>query len=85
MQITGWQDWYAEVDRELRALRERCDQVFVFGLSMGGALALRLAALHGDGVSGVVRRQPGDDRSHGPAAHALPVAAAPGAARRRAS
>ncbi|MER6924420.1 alpha/beta fold hydrolase, partial [Streptomyces spiralis] len=36
MAITGWQDWYAEVDRELRALRERCAHVFVAGLSMGG-------------------------------------------------
>ena len=28
-----WQDWYAEVDRELRVLAEKCEQVFVFGLS----------------------------------------------------
>lgn len=54
MQVTGWQDWYAAVDRELRWLTERCSQVFVCGLSMGGALALRLAAKHGDAVSGVV-------------------------------
>ncbi|MCF6522982.1 carboxylesterase [Streptomyces sp. JJ36] len=53
LQITGWQDWYATVDRELRVLRERCDEVFVCGLSMGGALALRLAARHGDAVRGV--------------------------------
>ena len=52
--VTGWQDWYATVDRELRTLRDRCEQVFVCGLSMGGALALRLAARHGDAVSGVV-------------------------------
>lgn len=51
--VTGWQDWYATVDRELRRLSSRCEQVFVFGLSMGGALALRLAAHHGDAVSGV--------------------------------
>ncbi|MGP3921612.1 alpha/beta hydrolase [Streptomyces sp. 8N616] len=72
MQLTGWQDWYAEVDRELRALIDRCDRVFVFGLSMGGALALRLAAKHGDAVSGVVVVNPGN-RVHGLAAHALPV------------
>jgi carboxylesterase len=72
MQITGWQDWYAEVDRELRALRERCAQVFVFGLSMGGALTLRLAARHGDAVSGVVVVNPAN-KVHGAAAHALPV------------
>ncbi|SCK24842.1 carboxylesterase [Streptomyces sp. WMMB 322] len=51
--VTGWQDWYATVDRELRRLSSRCEQVFVCGLSMGGALALRLAAYHGDAVSGV--------------------------------
>ncbi|MGW7516776.1 alpha/beta hydrolase [Streptomyces sp. NPDC054796] len=51
--VTGWRDWYATVDRELRQLGERCEQVFVCGLSMGGALALRLAARHGEAVSGV--------------------------------
>ncbi|GAA3658591.1 alpha/beta hydrolase [Streptomyces chitinivorans] len=56
--VTGWQDWYATVELELRRLRERCEQVFVCGLSMGGALALRLAALHGDAVSGVVAVNP---------------------------
>ncbi|MEV5604861.1 alpha/beta fold hydrolase [Streptomyces sp. NPDC052299] len=72
MQVTGWQDWYAEVDRELRGLLERCERVFVFGLSMGGALALRLAAKHGDAVSGLVLVNPAN-KVHGLAAHALPV------------
>lgn len=72
MQLTGWQDWYAEVDRELRALSDRCARVFVFGLSMGGALALRLAARHGDTVSGVAVVNPAN-KVHGPAAHALPL------------
>nr|WSZ95604.1 alpha/beta fold hydrolase [Streptomyces sp. NBC_00857] len=72
MQVTGWQDWYAEVDRALRELLDRCDQVFVFGLSMGGALALRLAAKHGRAVGGVVVVNPGI-KVHGWAAHALPV------------
>ncbi|MFJ5777351.1 alpha/beta hydrolase [Streptomyces sp. NPDC093094] len=73
MQLTGWQDWYAEVDRELRALTERCTQVFVFGLSMGGALALRLAARHGERISGVVVVNPAN-KVHGLSAYALPVA-----------
>lgn len=73
MQITGWQDWYAEVERELRVLLDRCERVFVFGLSMGGALALRLAAKHGDAISGLVLVNPGN-KVHGLAAHALPVA-----------
>ncbi|MFD5427877.1 alpha/beta hydrolase [Streptomyces sp. NPDC127084] len=73
MQLTGWQDWYAEVDRELRTLTERCSQVFVFGLSMGGALTLRLAAKHGDAISGIVLVNPAN-KMHGLAAKALPVA-----------
>ncbi|WP_327356699.1 alpha/beta hydrolase [Streptomyces sp. NBC_01304] len=73
LQVTTWQDWYAEVDRELRALLDSCSQVFVFGLSMGGALALRLAAKHGDAVKGLVLVNPGN-KVHGLAAHALPVA-----------
>ncbi|PZH01561.1 esterase [Streptomyces sp. NTH33] len=73
MQLTGWQDWYAEVDRELRLLRERCARVFVAGLSMGGALALRLAARRGDTVAGAVVVNPAI-KVHGLSAYALPVA-----------
>ncbi|MET8945613.1 alpha/beta fold hydrolase [Streptomyces sp. NPDC004542] len=73
MQVTGWQDWYAEVDRELRLLRQRCERVFVAGLSMGGALALRLAAKHGADVDGVVVVNPAN-KVHGLSAYALPVA-----------
>ncbi|MFF2849487.1 alpha/beta hydrolase [Streptomyces sp. NPDC058001] len=73
MQVTGWQDWYAEVDRELSALRERCAEVFVFGLSMGGALTLRLAARHGDAIRGIVVVNPAI-KAHGLAARTLPVA-----------
>ncbi|WP_031523822.1 alpha/beta hydrolase [Streptomyces sp. NRRL F-5123] len=58
MAMTGWQDWYAEVERELLALGDRCSRVFVGGLSMGGTLALRLAAKHGTAVSGVVLVNP---------------------------
>ncbi|MEU0056869.1 alpha/beta fold hydrolase [Streptomyces sp. NPDC006334] len=73
MVLTGWPDWYAAVDRELRILRESCTRVFVAGLSMGGALALRLAAKHGEGVEGVIVVNPAN-RVHGLSAYALPVA-----------
>jgi carboxylesterase len=73
MALTGWPDWYAAVDRELRILRRRCARVFVAGLSMGGALALRLAAKHGEGVDGVVLVNPAI-KMHGLSAYALPVA-----------
>ncbi|WP_327236988.1 alpha/beta fold hydrolase [Streptomyces sp. NBC_01317] len=72
MQSTRWQDWYAEVDRALRELRERCARVFVCGLSMGGSLALRLAAKHGPAISGIVVVNPAV-KMHGAAAYALPV------------
>ncbi|MFG2140702.1 alpha/beta hydrolase [Streptomyces sp. NPDC048650] len=72
LQITSWQDWYAEVDRELRALTERCTKVFVCGLSMGGALALRLAAKHGPAISGVAVVNPAN-KVHDAAAPLLAV------------
>jgi carboxylesterase len=53
MNRTGWSDWYAEVDAAFRALRERSRVLVVAGLSMGGALALRLAEQHGPGPTGV--------------------------------
>lgn len=39
-----WDDWYAELRAAHRRLLERCDTVVLAGLSMGGALVLRLAA-----------------------------------------
>ncbi|MFJ3787237.1 alpha/beta hydrolase [Kitasatospora sp. NPDC090091] len=72
MQVTRWEDWYAEVERELLALSAECEQVFVCALSMGSALALRLAALHGPAVSGLVLVNP-SVRSDNPASVLLPV------------
>jgi carboxylesterase len=58
MARTRWEDWYAEVDRAFDQLQQRCDEMFVMGLSMGGCLALRLAELRGDAVSGLVLVNP---------------------------
>jgi carboxylesterase len=58
MNRTRWDDWYATVEAALLQLRDRCDQVVVGGLSMGGALALRLAQLHGPEVAGLVLVNP---------------------------
>lgn len=58
MNLTTWQDWFAEVDRNFRELRAEHDDVFVMGLSMGGTLALRLAEVHGADVAGVVLVNP---------------------------
>lgn len=58
MNDTRWPDWYGEVDRALSALRDRCDEVFVGGLSMGGTLAIRLAEQHGAAVAGLILVNP---------------------------
>jgi carboxylesterase len=55
---TGGRDWYTEVDVAFTALASRCEQAFVFGLSMGGCLALRLAEVHGSKVHGLVLVNP---------------------------
>jgi carboxylesterase len=55
---TAWTDWYAAVDRAFVALTRECEHVFVAGLSMGGALALRLAEQHGHQVRGLVLVNP---------------------------
>jgi carboxylesterase len=58
MARTGWRDWYGEVDRAFTALAGRCQEVFVFGLSMGACLGLRLAEVHGPAVRGLVLVNP---------------------------
>jgi len=52
MNKTTWADWYGEVERAFEALANQVDTVVVCGLSMGGGLALRLAADHPDRVAG---------------------------------
>lgn len=54
---TPWQRWYEGVDAAYRQLARETDAVVVAGLSMGGALALRLASL--EPVAGVVVVNPG--------------------------
>lgn len=50
---SSWRDWYALARADLLRVRERCDVVVVGGLSMGGALALRLAAREAAAVDAV--------------------------------
>jgi carboxylesterase len=55
---TGWTDWYADALAAFTELSQRCSQVFVAGISMGGCLALRLAETQGRLVSGVILVNP---------------------------
>ena len=55
---TRWPDWYAAVETELLALARDHKTVIVGGLSMGGALALRLAQQHPDLVDGLMLVNP---------------------------
>lgn len=54
LNTVGWSDWYGALDAELTDLRARCDRVAVCGLSMGGALGLRLAELRPADVDALV-------------------------------
>lgn len=58
MNLTTWEDWYAELARSLDELLGRCQTVFVMGLSMGGTLAIRLAEQYGDKIAGLVLVNP---------------------------
>jgi carboxylesterase len=49
-----WQDWYYDAAAALDDLRTEVEQVVVCGLSMGGLVALHLAATRPGDVAGVV-------------------------------
>jgi carboxylesterase len=53
---TTWQQWHGALDDAYLELDAHCDHVFSAGLSMGGALALRIAATRP--VAGVVLVNP---------------------------
>jgi carboxylesterase len=58
LSTTTWQDWCGELERAFEALSNQVDTIFVGGLSMGGGLALRLAADHPDRIAGLVLVNP---------------------------
>ncbi len=55
---TRWEDWAEEAERARRELAERCEGMIAFGLSVGGPMALHLAAHHPDEIRGVVAVNP---------------------------
>ena len=54
MNGTTFDDWYTALEREFETLKARTDVVVVGGLSMGGCLAIWLAAHHPHDVAGLV-------------------------------
>jgi len=53
-----WRDWEAGMQAGLDRLSERCDHIFVGGLSMGAILALQLAHKNPDKVRGTLLYAP---------------------------
>lgn len=58
LNATRWPDWYGEVARAVDDVAARYSSVFVFGLSMGGTLTLRLAEEYGDALAGIALVNP---------------------------
>lgn len=53
MEQSTYQDWIASVEEGFRWLKERCDTIFVTGLSMGGTLTLYMAEKYPE-IRGIV-------------------------------
>jgi carboxylesterase len=64
MNETTWIDWYREVEKTFENLQRNYSRIFLAGFSMGGALALHLAANRGREIEGLILVNPsiGDDR-----------------------
>ncbi len=58
MNKTRWNDWYGEVDKHFTELKKKYQRVFVAGFSMGGALSIRLAAIRGQEIEGLMLVNP---------------------------
>ncbi|SIE33316.1 Thermostable monoacylglycerol lipase [Mycobacteroides abscessus subsp. abscessus] len=48
MEQTQYSDWIASIEEGFQWLKERCDDIFVTGLSMGGTLTLYMAEKHSE-------------------------------------
>jgi carboxylesterase len=69
---TRWEDWYETVESAFDNLSAQCQRTFVCGLSMGGGLALLLAARRGSRVAGLALTNP-SVHSPDPRRFGLPV------------
>ena len=53
-----WHHWYADAERALDTLLDRCERVVVVGLSMGGVAALHLGVQRPERLAGIVAIAP---------------------------
>ena len=58
MSTRKWQEWTGEAEKGLRELQDRCDRVFVAGLSMGGTITCFLGERYADRVAGLMPINP---------------------------
>ena len=58
MRRFDWGDWLDSVDEALKNLAAEVDEIFIAGFSMGGALALRLAEIYPELISGLMLLNP---------------------------
>ncbi|ALI02548.1 acetoin dehydrogenase dihydrolipoyllysine-residue acetyltransferase subunit [Pseudomonas sp. FW306-02-F02-AA] len=54
LQATGWQDWYEGVRKTFVGIRQKHEQVFVGGLSMGAVMSMYVASEHPGQVAGLL-------------------------------
>src|SRR5919202_4652995 len=69
-----WRDWHADAAAALDSLLEQCAEAAVVGLSMGGLVALHLAAEHPERLRAVVAVAPALRQAH-PLAPLVPFVA----------
>ncbi|MFC3885808.1 alpha/beta hydrolase [Bacillus songklensis] len=53
MEQSTYKEWIQSAEEGYQWLKERCEQIFVAGLSMGGTLTLHLASVHKD-IKGIM-------------------------------
>ena len=54
MATRTWEEWVGEAEKGLRELMDRCDKVFVTGLSMGGTITCYLGEKYAEKVAGLM-------------------------------
>lgn len=68
----SWQEWPDRASKDVEELLAKCDRVFIFALSMGGATSIQVAHRFGEKISGLVFVNP-MITIKGPAQYFLPI------------